>query len=117
MFKRAVDVNYKLKRRTSRQLLSEVNKDHPTLPFTLRSLKDATQAKAGVIECVRNDLLHAYPVLKVQSGESSFVALSIRFLKQCTPSRTSKSYFLQFLCVIRHPCCSPQVCTSTLTVW
>ena len=70
VFKRAVDVSYKLRRKTSRGLLSEVNKNHPTLPFTLRSLQNATQAKAGVIECTRHELLHEYPVLKVKDGAS-----------------------------------------------
>merc|ERR1711934_594649 len=87
VFKRAVDVNYKLRRKTSRGLLSEVNKNHPTLPFTLRSLSNATQAKAGVIECTRHELLHEYPVLKVKDGTH---VVHLKFVLLLLPSGSNR---------------------------
>ena len=63
VFKRALDVNYRLKRKSSRYLFAQVQSKFSTLPFTLRAIEDATQAKAGIIECVKNELLTPYPVL------------------------------------------------------
>lgn len=79
IFKKVVDSQYRLKRKTSRWVLNEVNQNHSSLPFTLRSLctrpdkfkADMSQARAGVIECVKNDLLQPYPVL--YEKEDSFV--------------------------------------------
>lgn len=68
VYKRVVDATYRLKRASSRFVLNEVNKKFPTLPFNVRSLSDATKAKAGVIECVKNDLLQAYDVLYEKDG-------------------------------------------------
>lgn len=62
MFKRAVDKNYMLKMRASRYVFNEVNHRFPTLPFTLRALEDEKQARMGVVECLKHDLLHQYPV-------------------------------------------------------
>jgi methionine aminopeptidase len=87
VFKRAVDVSYKLRRKTSRGLLSEVNKNHPTLPFTLRSLSNATQAKAGVIECTRHELLHEYPVLRVKDGT---LVVHLKFVLLLLPSGSNR---------------------------
>jgi len=87
VFKRAVDVNYKLRRKTSRGLLSEVNKNHPTLPFTLRALSNATQAKAGVIECTRHELLHEYPVLRVKDGT---LVVHLKFVLLLLPSGSNR---------------------------
>lgn len=72
VLKRAVDKNYRLKMRNSRALLTEVNSRFPTLPFTLRAMEDERQAKMGVVECVKHDLLHPYPVLYEREGD--FVA-------------------------------------------
>ena len=44
-------------------MLGEVNRKFAVLPFTLRALEDEKAAKMGVVECVKHDLLHAYPVL------------------------------------------------------
>jgi len=63
VFKRAVDETYRLKMKSSRYVLNEVSKRFPTLPFTIRVLEDEKQARMGVVECVKHDLLHPYPVL------------------------------------------------------
>jgi curved DNA binding protein len=61
VFKRALDVHYRLKRKSSRYLLSNVQ--DLALPFTLRDVEDTKQAKAGIIECVSSELLTPFPVL------------------------------------------------------
>merc|ERR1712157_603699 len=45
VFKRNIEQNYKLKMKSSRALLSEVDRKYPTLPFTLRCLKMNVQLK------------------------------------------------------------------------
>uniref|UniRef100_A0A7S2UWR2 Peptidase M24 domain-containing protein n=1 Tax=Fibrocapsa japonica TaxID=94617 RepID=A0A7S2UWR2_9STRA len=69
VFKRAVDKNYRLKMRASRYLFNEVNTRYPTLPFTLRAFDDERQARMGVVECLKHELLHPYPVLFERQGE------------------------------------------------
>lgn len=69
VFKRAVDKNYRLKMRASRYLFNEVNSKYPALPFSLRMLEDERQARMGVVECLKHELLHAYPVLYERPGD------------------------------------------------
>jgi len=45
-----------------RYVFNEMNHRFPTLPFTLRALEDEKQARMGVVECLKHDLLHPYPV-------------------------------------------------------
>jgi len=68
VFKRAVDQSYRLRMKASRYVFNEVNKRFPTLPFTIRAL-DEKQGRMGVVECVKHDLLHSYPVLAEKEGE------------------------------------------------
>ncbi|CAK9091808.1 ERBB-3 BINDING PROTEIN 1 (StEBP1) [Durusdinium trenchii] len=69
VFKRAVEQKYMLKMKASRYVFSEVDKKFPTLPFTIRALDDERQARMGVVECLKHNLLHAYPVLFEKSGD------------------------------------------------
>lgn len=69
VFKRNVESNYKLKMKASRQLLSEVDKKYPTLPFTLSHFEDERTAKMGVNECVGHGLLIPYPSLAEKVDE------------------------------------------------
>ena len=62
VYKRALDQEYKLKLKASRQIFSEINKKYPTMPFTVRSL-DTKQGRLGLVECLNHGLLHPYPVL------------------------------------------------------
>ena len=62
VYKRALDQEYKLKLKASRQIFSEINKKYPTMPFTVRSL-DSKQGRLGLVECLNHGLLHPYPVL------------------------------------------------------
>merc|ERR1712010_212305 len=71
VFKRAVDQNYNLKMKVSREIFSKITSMHPTLPFTLRDYEDS-RARLGMKECLEHDLFHTYPVLEEKEGE--FVA-------------------------------------------
>eukprot|EP00594_Rhizosolenia_setigera_P003171 CAMPEP_0178953990 /NCGR_PEP_ID=MMETSP0789-20121207/8734_1 /TAXON_ID=3005 /ORGANISM="Rhizosolenia setigera, Strain CCMP 1694" /LENGTH=401 /DNA_ID=CAMNT_0020635327 /DNA_START=354 /DNA_END=1559 /DNA_ORIENTATION=- len=68
VFKRNVEVNYRLKMKASRYVLSEVDKKFPTLPFTLRHFDDERQARMGVTECIGRGLLTPYPALHERTG-------------------------------------------------
>jgi len=69
IFKRSVDKNYMLKMRSSRTLFNEINAKFPALPFTLRSLDDERQARMGIVECLKHELVHPYPVLYEKKGD------------------------------------------------
>lgn len=60
---RRTTITYGLKRPSSRQTLSEIVKKFGTFPFSLRQLDDERGAKAGVIECVRSNVLRQYEVV------------------------------------------------------
>ena len=72
VYKRALETAYSLKLKHSRQFFHTISEKHPTMPFSIASLKDATSARVGVMECINHDLLHMYPVLTEKAGE--FVA-------------------------------------------
>jgi curved DNA binding protein len=68
IYKRNVEQQYSLKMQASRALLAEVDKNFPTLPFTLRHLQDIRKAKLGIQECVTHGLLTPYPSMHDHSG-------------------------------------------------
>lgn len=70
VYKRKVDVDYKLKLKTSRQIFSEINKKYPTMPFTLRALSDPKRSRMAMTEMTRHSLVVAYPVLYEREGET-----------------------------------------------
>jgi hypothetical protein len=61
-----------LKSKSARNFFSIVNKNFPTLPFSIRGFEELTGAKVGVKECLAHDLICQYPVLTEKSGD--FVA-------------------------------------------
>eukprot|EP00172_Hildenbrandia_rubra_P004221 Plantae.Rhodophyta-Hildenbrandia_rubra.ctg8121.p2 GENE.Plantae.Rhodophyta-Hildenbrandia_rubra.ctg8121~~Plantae.Rhodophyta-Hildenbrandia_rubra.ctg8121.p2 ORF type:complete len:421 (-),score=83.77 Plantae.Rhodophyta-Hildenbrandia_rubra.ctg8121:2264-3442(-) len=69
VFKRQVEVDYRLKMRTSRAAFSEINSKYPALPFTLRALSDPKRARLGMTEIVSHNLVVPYPVLYEKEGE------------------------------------------------
>lgn len=82
IYKRALETTYKLKSDTSRKLLSIVEKNFYTFPFSISSFdhqenihltKDVGNlkniAKLGLVECVQHELLHAYPILAEKKGD------------------------------------------------
>lgn len=85
VFKRAVDKSYRLKMRASRYLFNEVNSKFPTLPFTLRAFDDERQARMGVVECLKHDLVHAYPALYERPGD---IVVHFKFTLLLLPSGT-----------------------------
>ena len=69
VFKRALNVEYHLKLKTSRAILSEINKRYPCMPFPLRKLlADGGASKLGLLECLQHGLLQSYPVLWEKDG-------------------------------------------------
>lgn len=59
---RRTNNTYALKRPTSRKILSEAQKKFGTFPFSLRQLEDERDAKSGIIECVRGNVIRQYEV-------------------------------------------------------
>lgn len=71
VYKRQVDVDYKLKLKTSRQVFSVINRKYPVLPFTLRALgDDPKKSRMAVTEMKNHNLLVSYPVLYEREGET-----------------------------------------------
>ncbi|WOO79287.1 Proliferation-associated protein 2G4 [Vanrija pseudolonga] len=68
VYKRANDVNYQLKMKTSRATFSEVQKKSGAFPFTLRALEDERRARMGVQEAVAHGLLKPYEVTQTVAG-------------------------------------------------
>ena len=69
VFKRALNVEYHLKLKTSRTILSEINKRYPCMPFPLRKLlEDGSTSRLGLVECLQHGLLQSYPVLWEKDG-------------------------------------------------
>merc|ERR1712176_1120084 len=87
VFKRAVETNYLLKTQKARQFISEVNRNFPALPFTLRAISDEQVARVGVSEACRHQLLEEYPVLKEKPDE--FVS-QFKFTVLLLPGGTKK---------------------------
>jgi len=85
VFKRAVDKQYRLKMKASRYLLTQVNNNFPTLPFTLRAIEDEKQARLGVVECVKSELVHPYPALYERPGD---IVTHFKFTVLILPSGT-----------------------------
>merc|ERR1711981_1153114 len=86
VFKRAVDQNYNLKMKVSREIFSKIIGDHPTLPFSLRQYEDS-RARLGMKECLEHRLFHTYPVLEEKEGE--FVA-QMKFTVMITEEGTQR---------------------------
>lgn len=86
VFKRNVEKQYLLKVKASRQVLAEVDKKFPTLPFTLRHLSDVRTARLGINECIAHGLLTPYPSLHEYSGKVAHFKCTVLLL----PSGTSR---------------------------
>lgn len=63
VFQRALDVTYNLKLKASRTFLAEVNRRFPTLMFSLNNFDDQRNARLGVSECLKHNILYSFPVL------------------------------------------------------
>lgn len=71
VYKREVDVNYKLKLPASRYVFNEVNAKYPATPFSLRAF-DEKRGRLGIVEMLKHGMVTPYPVLYEKEGE--FVA-------------------------------------------
>lgn len=80
VFKRNVEQQYQLKVQASRALLAEVDKNFPTLPFTMRHLNDVRKARLGLQECVAHGLLQPYPSLHEHSGKVAHFKCTVLLL-------------------------------------
>lgn len=69
VYKRELDQQYNLKIKSARTFFNEMNKKHPTLPFTMAGFDDQLAAKVGVKECLNHDLIGPYPVIVEKNGE------------------------------------------------
>ncbi|CAL3968650.1 hypothetical protein PZA11_004663 [Diplocarpon coronariae] len=65
---RRTTLTYALKRPSSKKVLNEVVKRFGVFPFSLRQLEDERDAKVGVVECVRGNVLRAYEVAGDKDG-------------------------------------------------
>lgn len=67
VYKRALDMEYKLKMKAARAVFSDINKRFPALPFTTRALEPPegkpSMIKLGMKELLEHELLYGYPVL------------------------------------------------------
>jgi methionine aminopeptidase len=72
VFKRAIDRDYLLKMKASRQLFNEVNRTSPVFPFTLRGIvqddPENKVARLGIGEMQSHGLVIPYPVLYEKEG-------------------------------------------------
>ncbi|KAF6260545.1 peptidase M24, structural domain-containing protein [Scenedesmus sp. NREL 46B-D3] len=83
VYKRALDVEYKLKLKASRAVFSEISKKSPPCPSPSGALLALTegaegeakqdlsegQLRLGLVECLSHSLLHPYPVLHEKQGD------------------------------------------------
>lgn len=80
VYKRQVDVDYKLKMKTSRQVFSEINKLFPTMPFTLRALSDPKRSRMAMTEILKHSLVTPYPVLYERDDNATIARCSMTVL-------------------------------------
>ena len=68
VYKRANDVDYQLKMKASRAVLSEIKEKFPSMPFTLRQFESGSKAKLGMTELSNHEMVYPYPVLFEKAG-------------------------------------------------
>lgn len=70
VFKRALDTQYQLKIKSSRELFAEINKKYPTMLFSLRGIEGGTgKTRLGLADCLAHGLLHSFPVTYEREGD------------------------------------------------
>lgn len=89
VYKRAVDVDYMLKIKASRQLLNDINhSSSAVLPFTLRTVSSEEKiARIGITEMCRHNMVVGFPVLHEKEGE--YVA-RFKYTALVLPSQTQR---------------------------
>lgn len=97
VFKRAIERDYLLKMKASRQLLNEVNRSSPVFPFTLRGIvpddPENKVARLGIGEMQSHGLVIPYPVLYEKDGQ--YVA-RFKYTALILPSYTQRITTMPF---------------------
>ena len=62
VYRRNVEEKYLVKMKSSRAVLSEVDRRFPVFPFSFRALEEKS-ARMGLVECLKHNLLDEYPVI------------------------------------------------------
>ncbi len=75
VYKRALDKKYSLKMKAARAVFGDISARFSVLPFASRALCEGaeggpTRVKLGLVECLKNELLHSYPVLWEKQGDA-----------------------------------------------
>jgi len=65
---RKTGLTHMLKMKSSREMLSQVAKNHSVMPFHLNNLEDPMKARMGSVECVSHEVLESYPVYCERDG-------------------------------------------------
>eukprot|EP01104_Vermistella_antarctica_P008114 TRINITY_DN202_c0_g1_i1.p1 TRINITY_DN202_c0_g1~~TRINITY_DN202_c0_g1_i1.p1 ORF type:complete len:425 (-),score=143.23 TRINITY_DN202_c0_g1_i1:136-1410(-) len=86
VYKRDTGVNYQLKMAASRQVLSDINKRFPVMPFSTRSL-EGSRAILGLSEIVKHKLVEPYPVLYDRPNE---IVVQFKFTALILPTIIDK---------------------------
>ena len=68
VYKRNPDTTYQLKMKTSRVVLSEIDKSFGNMAFSLSNFEDPKKAKLGITECTTHALVTPYQVLQDTSN-------------------------------------------------
>ena len=69
VYKRAIEKNYKLKMQASRAVFSEISTSSPPCPSPCAPWATFA-ATLGLVECMKHELLHEYPVLYEKPGDA-----------------------------------------------
>eukprot|EP01134_Creolimax_fragrantissima_P003145 CFRG3145T1 len=62
------ETTFQLRMQTSRAVYSEISNNFTTMPFSLRSCTDEKKARMGIVECQKQGLVEAYPVMSDKEG-------------------------------------------------
>ena len=93
VFKRALENKYQLKLQAARDVLSTINQKFQNFPFSVRHL-DQKRGRIGLQECLRNEVVSAYPVLFEKENEvvahvKSTILLTSSKIEAITGSKSS----------------------------
>merc|ERR1712083_384901 len=87
IYKRSYDNFYRVKRKTSKDLLWKINKKYPSFPFTLRYF-DEKKVNFGIKEIADHELVNPYPSVVEKEGE---LVCQTKFTALLLPSGTKKN--------------------------
>merc|ERR1712083_1061253 len=79
-------MGYRVKRKTSRQILFQINKKYPRFPFTIRNF-DEKKVKFGIKEIADHELVNPYPSVHERDGE---LVCQTKFTALLLPSGTER---------------------------